>query len=689
MTKAERKALRKQVKSKHTLLKHEGIETSSTPSKHLFVANAGLGNGVSRDDVDSIFNWFGEIADIVMLPEKPYAFVEYTSVDAAVAACQAMHGRKLKCPEEISTPGITFYISFMEKVPPPISIGSALPPGLIYLEEFIIEEEEQDFLEFFKTQDADCADTQKTLKHRKVKHYGFEFIYGPNNVDLEKPLEGGIPTVCDGLLDKLMAKGYIQQRPDQLTINQYEPGQGIPPHVDTHSPFEDGLISLSLGSQAVMDFRHPDGRHLPVVLQPRSVIIMTGESRYLWTHGITPRKADVVSASSTEGSQDSLTLVSRGVRTSFTFRKTRSGPCQCKFPEQCDSQKKSSQENILLPKSEQEAAQLENKHVHEVYEEIAGHFSGTRHTPWPRVVEFLTSLPDGALLADIGCGNGKYLGINKNIFSIGCDRSFNLVKICEERGHEVFVCDALSVPLRDGVVDACISIAVVHHMSTQERRQHAIQEVLRVLHPGGKALFYVWALEQELHKVKSNYLKEIKMKQRGQQSDSEVENNETVVVENGSQVVQKVSGPDTQGVGTLAGCCQENRSQTSTKTAAGQESRDSSVNESNSSEKPHQVKVGEMNCRTESGAISQKILVVHVNRTKFEQPDLLVPWHLKEKEKRDQTTVGDSKLFHRYYHVFEEGELEVLCQKIPKVRIVESYYDKGNWCAILMKENDA
>ena len=26
---------------------------------------------------------------------------------------------------------------------------------------------------------------------------------------------------------------------DQLTINNYKPGDGIPPHIDTHSPFED------------------------------------------------------------------------------------------------------------------------------------------------------------------------------------------------------------------------------------------------------------------------------------------------------------------------------------------------------------------------------------------------------------------------------------------------------------------
>ena len=53
-----------------------------------------------------------------------------------------------------------------------------------------------------------------------------------------------------------------------------------------------------------------------------------------------------------------------------------------------------------------------------VYEEIAGHFSDTRHTPWPRVVEFLNSAPNGSLVADVGCGNGKYLCANKNTIKV-------------------------------------------------------------------------------------------------------------------------------------------------------------------------------------------------------------------------------------------------------------------------------
>ena len=38
--------------------------------------------------------------------------------------------------------------------------------------------------------------------------------------------------------------------------------------------------------QIVMDFKHPDGSKVPVYLPGRSLLIMTGESRYLWSHGL-------------------------------------------------------------------------------------------------------------------------------------------------------------------------------------------------------------------------------------------------------------------------------------------------------------------------------------------------------------------------------------------------------------------
>ena len=41
---------------------------------------------------------------------------------------------------------------------------------------------------------------------------------------------------------------------------------------------------------------------------------------------------------------------------------------------------------------EETASLLEQQLVHSVYEEIAGHFSDTRHKPWPRVAAFIQVL---------------------------------------------------------------------------------------------------------------------------------------------------------------------------------------------------------------------------------------------------------------------------------------------------------
>lgn len=44
-----------------------------------------------------------------------------------------------------------------------------------------------------------------------------------------------------------------------MTVNEYLPGQGIAAHVDTHDAFGHTLLSLSLASGVVMDFRHCPG----------------------------------------------------------------------------------------------------------------------------------------------------------------------------------------------------------------------------------------------------------------------------------------------------------------------------------------------------------------------------------------------------------------------------------------------
>lgn len=64
-------------------------------------------------------------------------------------------------------------------------------------------------------------------------------------------------------------------------------------------------------------------------------------------------------------------------------------------------------------------SQYEFENVHKVYDEIAGHFSETRHSPWPQVTDFIETFPIGSILVDIGCGNGKYLPkSNQHIFGV-------------------------------------------------------------------------------------------------------------------------------------------------------------------------------------------------------------------------------------------------------------------------------
>ena len=81
--------------------------------------------------------------------------------------------------------------------------------------------------------------------------------------------------------------------------------------------------------------------------------------------------------------------------------------------------------------------------------------------------------------------------------AIGCDFSSELVRIAALEQHlDAQVADVMALPYRSGQFDAALSIAVLHHVSTPERRQLLVTETLRVLRPGGRALFYAWAAEQ-------------------------------------------------------------------------------------------------------------------------------------------------------------------------------------------------
>ena len=174
-------------------------------------------------------------------------------------------------------------------------------------------------------------------------------------LDCESPSKStsGFPPVLSSLLDTLssllrpmLPSGTHELLfPERMTqarqaiLNLYQPGQGITPHVDLLGRFGDGIIGVSFGSGCVMRFdkvpsetreqgvaEGEDNSRWELYLPERSVIVLSEEARYEWTHGIDERTEDFVSCEDGEDSEKDRSALPKGrwigrdVRLSVTFR---------------------------------------------------------------------------------------------------------------------------------------------------------------------------------------------------------------------------------------------------------------------------------------------------------------------------------------------------------------------------------
>ena len=81
---------------------------------------------------------------------------------------------------------------------------------------------------------------------------------------------------------------------------KYEKGVYFNAHYDSKKRWEEFIVGVNLNSEAELYFTKKGFKSISVVLPPRSIYVLSGESRYEWRHGIKKVK---------------------GLRYSITFRK--------------------------------------------------------------------------------------------------------------------------------------------------------------------------------------------------------------------------------------------------------------------------------------------------------------------------------------------------------------------------------
>src|SRR4051812_25674633 len=159
-------------------------------------------------------------------------------------------------------------------------------PGLRYLPGFVDASQEQELLAAIDAQPW-LADLK-----RRVQHYGYRYDYKARKVDPAMYL-GPLPDWALPLAGRLAEEGLMPSAPDQLIVNEYEPGQGISPHIDCVPCFGPVICSLTLGSSCVMELSSvsDDGR-VSLLLESRSLLVLAGAARFDWRHSIPARKSD-------------------------------------------------------------------------------------------------------------------------------------------------------------------------------------------------------------------------------------------------------------------------------------------------------------------------------------------------------------------------------------------------------------
>lgn len=145
------------------------------------------------------------------------------------------------------------------------------------------------------------------------------------------------------------------------------------------------------------------------------------------------------------------------------------------------------------------------------YKNIAKEFSKTRRRSWEEFKTFSKYIKANDTVADIGCGNGRFLefiSAQKNVKYTGIDNNKELLKTAraENKQAKFIEGDLLDIPLPNSSNDVTVCIATLHHIPSKSLREKAIKELARITKKDGHLILSNWNLLQQ-KKYKKNVVK--------------------------------------------------------------------------------------------------------------------------------------------------------------------------------------
>jgi tRNA (uracil-5-)-methyltransferase TRM9 len=137
--------------------------------------------------------------------------------------------------------------------------------------------------------------------------------------------------------------------------------------------------------------------------------------------------------------------------------------------------------------------------LRDVFNQIAPGWYNYRHwTIFRRELETLAKEWKQGKLLNLGCGHGAdFLPFLKGFELYGIDFSDGMIKLARKYAEKfdfqvnLTVADVCCLPYNNGTFDYIISVATYHHLK-KEQQLTALQELKRVLKPGGAAFITVW-----------------------------------------------------------------------------------------------------------------------------------------------------------------------------------------------------